>query len=305
MASMSLDEFLRLPDKEIAEIVRSFGEQVCVFPFNGTRRWFLLEHAHHRFADPMEAYNDLTGKRYIEMFQMLFNHGMDTVLAPVFGGDIMERGQGYMEKIGSAMSRLAEHPDFTTFYKEYGVRVHFYGDYGKKFHASKYAYLNDLFDEITRKTAQNKKHRLFYGVFASDATETIAELSVRHYQKNAKLPTRREIIEQYYGEYIEKASMFIGFEKFSVFDYPILNTGEESLYFTVAPSLFVGERQFRHILYDHLYLRPTEEPDYLLMPKDDLEAMKSFYKINREVTYGVGKISGGIWHEKQKVIDNG
>lgn len=225
---MSLDEFLHLSDVKLAEVVRSFGEQVCVFPFNGTRRWFLLEHAHKKFADPMDAYNDLTGKRYIEMYQMLFNHGIDTILAPVFGGDIMERGREYMEKIGSAMSRLAEHPDFTTFYKEYDVRVHFYGDYPKKFQPGRYAYLTDLFDEITRKTAQHKKHRLFYGVFASDATETIADLSVRHHQKYAKLPTRRELIEQYYGEYIEKASLFIGFEKFSVFDYPMLNTGERS-----------------------------------------------------------------------------
>lgn len=298
MPSMPLDEFLQLPAEKIAGVVRSFGEQVCVFPFNGTRRWFLLEHAHKKFSDPVDAYNDLTSKRYIEMFQMLFNHGVDTVLAPVFGGDIMERGQEYMEKIGSAMSRLAEHPDFTTFYKECDARVHFYGDYRKKFHATDYAYLTGLFDEITRSTAQNKTHRLFYGVFGSDATEAIAELSVRHFQENAKLPTRHEIIEKYYGEYIDKASMFIGFEKFNVFDYPMLNTGEESLYFTIAPSLFMNERQLRHILYDHLYLRPTPDPDYSGMSQDDLISMKSFYGSNREITHGVGEMRNGIWTEK-------
>lgn len=301
MTSMQLGDFLQLPNEKIADIVCSFGEQVCVFPFNGTRRWFLLEHAHKKFDDYVESYNDLTGKRYIEIFQMLFNHGIDTVLAPVFGDDIMERSQEYMEKIGSAMSRLAEHPDFTSFYKEYGVCVHFYGDYRKKFHASNYAYLIDLFDKITQETAQNKKYRLFYGVFANDAIETIAELSVQYYKKNAKLPTRREIVEQYYGDYIEKASMFIGFEKFSVFDYPMLGRGDESLYFTVAPSLFMSDQQLRCILYDHLYLRPSEEPDYLAMSKDDLLAMKSFYKTNRDATYGVGNVSGGIWYEKTKI----
>jgi adenosine tuberculosinyltransferase len=302
MTPISLEEFLQFSNEKIAEIARSFGEQVCVFPFNGTRRWFLLEHVHNKFDDPTEAYNDLTGKRYIEMFQMLFDHGIDTVLAPVFGGDIMERGQEYMKKIGVAMSRLAEHPDFTSFYEECSVRVHFYGDYRKKFHASKYAYLIDGFDRITRETAHNIKHRIFYGIFANDATETIAELSLHHFQQNAVPPTRREIIEQYYGEYIEKASMFIGFEKFSVFDYPMLNTGNENLYFTVAPSLFMSDQQLRHILYDHLYLRPLEEPDYMTMSKDDLNAMKRFYKANRDASYGVGELRGGIWYARTKII---
>ena len=74
----------------------------------------------------------------------------------------------------------------------------------------------------------------------TDATATTAELSVNHFQKTGKIPSRRELIEQYYGEYIEKADIFIGFEKFNVFDYPMLGWGEESLYFTAAPSLYLS-----------------------------------------------------------------
>lgn len=305
MENISLDEFLRIFDHEAAEVVRSVGLQVCVFPFNGTRRWFLLEHGGKKFEDWMEAYNDLTGKRYVEMYQMLFDHGVDTVLAPIFGGDIMERGQEYMEKIGSALSRLAEHSDFVDFYKSHDVRVHFYGDYRKKFSATGYSALTDLFDRVTRETSSNKKNRLFYGVFASDAAEAIAELSIQYFQKNAKVPSRRELIEQYYGEYIEKADLFIGFEKFSAFDYPMLNSGEENLYFTVAPSLYMTKRQLREILYDHLFLRPMEEPDYTQMPQEEIGMMKNFYEKNRETTYGIGEIRGGIWYGNARIINNG
>lgn len=293
---MNREEFLDLPTGTVAEIVRGSGPQVCVFPFNGTRRWFLLEHGRENHADPAQAYVELTSKRYIAMYQMLFEHGLDTIVAPIFGGDILGRGEEYMEQIGSGMSLLAEHPYFLSFYEEYGVRVHFYGDYRKEFLGTKYTYLSELFDDLTQKTVTNDTYRLFYGVFGSDATETIAELSVQFHQKAGRVPTRRELIELYYGDYIEKASLFIGFEKFSVFDYPMLGWGGESLYFTVAPSLYMNTRQLREILYDHIYLRPLEEPDYLEMPQKNFEAMHRFYQRERETTLGVGEVCDGIWY---------
>jgi tuberculosinol/isotuberculosinol synthase len=301
MEHMDRDNFLALPTNEIAKIVRAGGSQVCVFPFNGTRRWFLLEYGREDHTDPAQAYIDLTSKRYAEMYQMLFDHGLDTVVAPVFGGEILNRGEEYMEQIGVGMALLAEYPGFLSFYENYDVRVRFYGDYRKELAGTKYAYLIDLFDEISHKTAKNKSYRLFYGVFGTDATEVIAELSVNHHQKTGRIPTRRELIEFYYGEYIEKANIFIGFEKFNVFDYPMLSWGEESLYFTVAPSLYMNERQLRNILYDYIYLRPVQDPDYFTMPTEDFEAMRRFYEINREVTFGVGEMRGEIWYSMPAV----
>ena len=137
------------------------------------------------------------------------------------------------------------------------------------------------------------------------ATETIAELSVQHHQKTGCIPTRRELIELYYSEYIEKANIFIGFEKFNVFDYPMLSSGEESLYFTVAPSLYMNERQLRNILYDYIYLRPIQDPNYFNMPTEDFEAMRRFYEVHRETTFGIGEMHGGIWYPvSQNLIEN-
>jgi tuberculosinol/isotuberculosinol synthase len=102
----------------------------------------------------------------------------------------------------------------------------------------------------------------------------------------------------YYGEYLEKADLFIGFGKFKAFDYPMLNMGKESLYFTAAPSLFMTETLLREILYDHIYLRPLSEPDYSTMAKEDLETMKKFYKNNRTLAFGIGEMRGGIWYSK-------
>jgi adenosine tuberculosinyltransferase len=164
-----------------------------------------------------------------------------------------------------------------------------------------YAYVCDSFDEITRQTAHHKRRSLFFGVCADDATESIADLSVKHYQETGKIPSRRELIESYYGEYIEKADIFIGFEKFNVFDYPMLNWGEESLYFTAAPSLYMNERQLRNILFDYIYLRPVQDPDYFTMSKEDFESMRKYYEVNRDVIFGVGEMRGGIWYANAQV----
>lgn len=295
------EEFQQLSTEEIASLVRVSGSKTIVFPFNGTRRWFLLEHGRENHVNPTEVYMDRTTKGYIHIYEMLFNHGLNAVIAPVFGSEILNRGEEYMKQIGSGMRLFAEHPSFLEFYEKYEVRVHFYGDYRRELSKTKYAYLVDVFDDLAQKTSKNSRNRLFYGVFGSDATEMIAEFSVKYHQDTGRIPTRSEIIEFYYGEYIEKADIFIGFEKFNVFDYPMLTWGEESLYFTTAPSLYMSESLLRNILYDYIYLRPIQDPDYFTMPKEDFEDMRRFYKTNRNHAFGIGEIRGGIWYSKSGV----
>jgi len=302
MEHMDREEFLTLPAAKLAEIIHADRSIVCVFPFNGTRRWFLLEHGRDfTKGDAAKTYVELTTQGYIAAYKLVFNQGIDTIIAPVFGGEIFNRGEEYMREIGVGMALLATHPAFIEFYKEHDIRVHFYGEYRKQLGQTPYAYICDSFDEITHQTAHHTKHRLFYGVCAEDATQTIAELSVKHFQENGEIPSRRELIENYYGEYIEKADIFIGFEKFNVFDYPMLGWGEESLYFTVSPSLYMNERQLRNILYDYIYLRPVQDPDYFTMPEEDFNLMRQFYKTNREVTLGIGDMRGGIWYSKSNI----
>jgi tuberculosinol/isotuberculosinol synthase len=297
MEHFDYEKFLSLPMDELAKIVRGDRPKTCVFPFNGTRRWFLLEYGREYDEQTAQKYVDLTAQAYAAVYKLVFDHGLDKIVAPVFGGEIFNRGEEYMREIGSHMTLFATHPAFLELYETYGVRVHFYGDYRRQLSNTPYSYIYESFDEITRKTAHHKERALFYGVCGEDATATIANLAIKYYQEIGKSPSRGELIEQYYGEYIEKADIFIGFEKFNVFDYPMLSWGEESLYYTVTPSLYMNQRQLRRILYDYVYLRPVQDPDYFTMPEADFELMREHYKINNETTFGVGEMKGGIWYE--------
>lgn len=294
---ITLNEFLKLSNTEVAKLVRGSGNQVCVFPINNTRRWFALEHGQESFDDPIQAYMDITGQAHIDLYKLMFDHGIDTLLTPIFGGELFRRGDEYMQRIGAdGLAKIASDPNFLNFYKEYDVRVRFYGDHRRELKDTPFAYLSDMFDTATAQTLSHNSHRLFFGVFATDATETVAEFSVRYHAENGKIPNKKEIVSMYYGEYVNPATMFISSDKFWVFDYPLLSSGEEDLYFMAAPCLYITKNQLKHILYDHLYARIIDHPEYSEMTREGFMYMKKFYSENREITLGIGKMVDNVWY---------
>jgi tuberculosinol/isotuberculosinol synthase len=293
---MEFQTFLKLSSDEVSQIVRNTGPKVCAFPINGTRRWFLLEHGDEVGDDPIAAYMDIASRNHIGLYKLFFDHGIDTLLTPVFGPDLLLRGDEYIQRIGAGgLARLASDPLFLDFYDEYQVRVRFYGAHRESLRGTPLAYLSDLFDQATERTKEHQRFRLFYGVFAQDATDRIAELAVDYFKKHSRAPQKAALVEGYYGEAIPPVSLFIGFDRLSVFDYPLLNTGAEDLYFTVAPSPYLTAGQLRKILFDHLYTRRHPEPEYTEMSPEEIEALRDFYHLNQEVILGIGELKSGVW----------
>ncbi len=290
------ERFLQLPTEEISALVKATGEKVCVFPVNGTRRWFMLEHGNEAGVDFFEAYMDASIKNHIQLCEMFFNHGIDTILAPVFGRELMRRGDEYTQRVGiDGLARTATDKNYRDFFTRMNVRVRFYGDYRDMLTGTPYEYALKSIYEVTESTRHNNGHRLFFGVFADEVTETVSRLSVEHYLAHGAVPDKATLIRKYYGEDMPSVSMFIGFDKFSVFDMPLLSTGEEDLYFSLSPSPYMTERQLRAILYDHIYVRRTPEPDYTKLGYEELNWLREYYRNNRDHAFGVGKLKFDLW----------
>lgn len=291
-----LEDFLQLSDQKIAALVRASGPKVCVFPVNGTRRWFLLEHADQVRDDFFEAYMNVSIQNHVELCAMLFDHGIDIILAPVFGRELMRRGDEYTQRVGiDGLVRTSTDQQYRQFFQKYDVRVYFYGDYRDILSGTPYEYALSSMYEAAEATKDNKSFRLFFGVFADEATETISRLSVEHYLAQGSIPDKQTLIRKYYGEELPPVSLFIGFDKFSVFDMPLLGTGAEDLYFSLSPSPYMTQYQLRAILYDHLYIRPTPEPDYTKLAKDELDWLREYYRRNKDHAFGVGKLKFDLW----------
>jgi len=300
---ISLAEFQQLAVEEVARFVRESGPKVCVFPINGTRRWFLLEHPSAQDGSLGDDYVTIVTRRHVELYKMLFRHGLDTLLTPVFGPDLLERGSDYVRVAAEGLSRLATQPELLAFYDEWGVRIRFYGDHRRFLGPTPHAYLSDLFDDIAARTAGNGPYRLFFGVFAHDASQTIAEQAIRYHARHGRVPDRQTLIRLYYGEAVGNVDLFIGFDKLCAFDMPLVATGNEDLYFTVSPSLYLTESQLRGILYDHLVSRRQEEHDYGPLRPQDWEWISAFYGLNMGRTLGIGlqQHRGGFWYPLPQV----
>jgi tuberculosinol/isotuberculosinol synthase len=291
-----LERFLQLPTEEVAALVKATGHKVCVFPVNGTRRWFMLEHADKIGKDFIEAYMDISIKSHVDLCAMLFDHGVETILAPVFGRELMHRGDEYTKRVGiDGLVRTSTDKNYRDFFENYNVKVCFYGDYQNILTGTPYEYALPSMYEVMEATKNNTGFRLFFGVFADEATETVARLSVEHYLAQGIVPDKETLIRKYYGEDVSPVNIFIGFDKFSVFDMPLLSTGEEDLYFSLSPSLYMTERQLRTILYDHIYTRRIPEPDYTKLPEEELNWLRQYYRKNKDYAFGVGKLQFNIW----------
>ena len=290
------ESFLQLPTNEVAALVKATGQKVCVFPVNGTRRWFMLEHGDKVGDDFIESYMDLSIRNHVELCAKLFDHGIDTILAPVFGRELMRRGDEYTKRVGiDGLVRTATDGNYREFFEKYNVRVRFYGDFREVLTGTVYEYALKSIYEVTEATKQHSGCRLFFGVFADEATETVSRLSVEHFLAQGAVPDKQTLVRKYYGEDLPPVSLFIGFDKFSVFDMPLLTTGEEDLYFSLSPSPYMTERQLRAILYDHIYVRPTPEPDYTKLEPQEIEWLRNYYRDNKDYAFGVGKLKFNLW----------
>jgi len=285
---VDLETFQSLPTEEVARLVRESGPKVCVFPVNGTRRWLMLEYPDEVAADFVDAYLRVVGQRMTELFKLFFDHGIDTLLSPLFGPDLLEREDEYLHLVAVGLSWFVRDQNCLDFYDAYDVRARVYGDAPRYLKSTSYTHLQSAFDELAQRTATHRRHRLFIGICAHDATETVAEISVRYYQEHGHLPNKRQIVEAYYGEYVEPVDIFIGFDRPTVFDMPLVATGSEDLYFTVSPSPYLDAHILRAILYDHIYVRRVNEASYAGLSAEDWQVLADFYTLNRRRVLGLG-----------------
>jgi adenosine tuberculosinyltransferase len=293
---MDWSTFAQLPAAEIAQLIRAQGGKVCVFPINGTRRWFTLEYPEEAARNFTAAYLDIAGRRHVELYRLFFDHGLDTLLTPIVGPDILQRDVAYGQILLEGLLWFAQNPLFLDFYDAYQVRAAVYGDARRYLAGTPYEAALSAFDELARRTAAYQGPRLFFGICAHDAAESVAAFGLRFFQEQGRLPDRREIVTAYYGQYVSPVDLFIGFERPSAFDMPLLATGHEDLYFTVAPSPYLEAETLRAILYDHLYTRRVQENYHDISPETWRE-LGQFYRRRRGDVLGVGERdeSGQFW----------
>jgi hypothetical protein len=267
---------------------------VMGWPFNGTRRWYLI----HRRENP-EANDYLTTiiRRQAELHRMVFVHGVGVIVAPGFGTELLTRGSAYTHYILGGLLQLADDAVYQEMFAT-GLQIRFYGDYEEVLNTPSLRPLLQACAQLTAATESNEGPLLLIGLFADTPHQTLARLSVEFAKREGYPPNRQQLIEAYYGLAVPDLDLYLGFAQPSLFDVPLLTTGEEDLYVTLAPSPSLTEKQLREILYDHLVTRPTAEISYESLSHEAQEALAEYNKRYSGATLGIGRIDPltGIWN---------
>ena len=290
-----LEEWFSRPRQEVSGWVKSASEPLVIgWPFNGTRRWYLL----HSLQNPSsESYVRTVVREQAKRQSLLFELGTSAILAPCFGYELLGRGEEYTYAVAEAIFEIGKDPINRAMF-ERGVRLRFYGDYEQMLDTPRLRPMLDECHKLMERTAGNRGPLLLLGLFADSPHERIAQMSIDFYKRQGRAPDRQELIREYYGVEVYDLSLYIGFARPALFDVPLITTGEEDLYATLAPSPEVTERQLREILYDHLVLKRVEEADYESFSEESIERLREYSEAHREQTLGVGRIDPltGMWN---------
>lgn len=290
-----LSEWLDWPTERVARWIADRPQPVVVgWPFNGTRRWYLL---HRRENPDAEDYLTTLIRRQAEQHRMLLAHGVSAVLAPGFGSELLQRGPDYTRLVLGGLLQLADDAVYKEMFTA-GVRLRFYGDYEEVLDRPDFQPLLKACADLTAETASRDGPLLMIGLFADAPYLKIARLSIEFAQKHERPPNRRELIEAYYGILVPDLSLYLGFAQPALFDVPLLTTGLEDLYATLTPSPDLTEKQLRDILYDHLITRRVPEPDYETLSEEAQAALAEYNERHSGITLGTGRIDPltGTWN---------
>ena len=291
----SLAQWLGSPTEEVARWVSASPRPVVMgWPPNGTRRWYLSYRREHPDAPDYVA---TTIRRQAEQHRMVFAHGVRVVAAPHFGYDLLQRGPAYTRTVLGGLLQLGEDAVNREMF-EAGLRVRFYGDYEEVLDTPGFRRLLGACADLTEATASGDGPLLLIGLFADAPYPRLARLSVEFANRRGRPPDRQELIEAYYGLAVPDLSLYLGYLRPALFDVPLLATGQEDLYATLAPSADLIERQLREILYDHLVTRRIPEADYEGLSGEALAALLEYNARHRGVTLGTGRIDPitGLWN---------
>ncbi|HXV99823.1 MAG TPA: hypothetical protein VEC93_15505 [Anaerolineae bacterium] len=244
----TLPEWLQLDDQIMANIVAPRAATAAIY-LNGTRRWFLSQNKN--WAD----YSKTAGLAQRELSQLFYDHGLQTLIQPLLGYDLLERGQQYLRlAVEQGLAEMAT-ADYRDWYHSLGIRVTFYGNWSATLSKLGFTQVVKLLDELAAETRHYTQRKLLLGLFADESLDNVVALA-KHVNQG------EELLNQYYGQPVGPVDLIIGSGQPAIWDLPLLDINKASMYFLQAPTFSLDRETLRQILYDHLYQRINDDAIY-------------------------------------------
>ena len=223
-------------------------------PFNGTRRWYLATFDKDQSALYTQDYLDQVTLRMREVFGWMFADGVAAVYSPIIGHALATRGEAYMQ-FGMAAITATCTPKALAWHKSKRISVRFYGD--------RQPLPPDVRDTIAEMehatTFEAPQGVVYYGIFADQPLSDIITQTLSLASEADTPPSPEALIHSYYGAAAPTVSIWIGCDQPTVFDVPLVLSGDSALYFLTYPTPYFSHLAWRRVLYDYLFVRGDEE----------------------------------------------
>jgi hypothetical protein len=235
----------------------------------------------------------------MDNLDVFFSHGLRVLFVPLIGSHIFKSSQSRQHKaLRKILEIIFKSKKWVEFYKKYDIRVKVYGNlaYLEK---KDYSRSREWIENITRSTAGNKSHTLFYG-FASgnENGPAFMEYAVDFYKNTGLQPTYRQLSTSYYGEHVSPAHFFIMSTKFAGLNAlpPFMTNRETRMYFFPAPGILSLTREtYRKILYDLLFCQPEKSRrEYEESDLEYADLLKTYFLDNRSTVFGLSTKIGNF-----------
>lgn len=275
---LSRREFLAASNEKVAKV----APQTMIYSVSGTRRGAALAGKDTQG----EEYVRWSRERMMVCLDLIFGHGVQHVLMPVITpSQFNEATPQYREHLWQWLDEGLAGPEALAEYQERGWRVRI--PFGQELPR-----LRRASSSVERTTADESRCNLW--VFVVPEHNLLWKHALVRLQ-NAGSPSPQEAIRVLYGAPIPPATLYLDFGKPVVSPdlLPPLLAGVLHCYWTQQPGYSLDERQFRTILYDYAYIRPTWRENKTGRAEQALEHRDTW---GQEVIVGLGTRLGPFWY---------
>ncbi|KAF2070650.1 hypothetical protein CYY_008028 [Polysphondylium violaceum] len=321
--NINMEDFMLLSNSQISYLYRSIkgSKTTMVYAYDGTRRSWLINENNSQFGLPSKdktvlidyaEYSKTAIHNLLYQLVMMFQHGVDTIVYPMWFCTLENRGPEYLPKFIQylwGLKALLDNPELIEMYNANGIRVIFYGEFRELLQRGNDPELLRVFEKIMDQTKHNTQKTVLLGTNIQEPSDVIIKETFDFYSKHGRKPSKNDLVKQHYGVDVSDVNFYLGFDRFSTDGRPILisDKGAEDLYYSVSPHSFLSTTQFRKVLYDHLFLRSVSNAKEYTLTAMDIEMMKIFYQNNSNSIMGVGAVNphGRYWYPTPQVMVSG
>lgn len=280
---LSLEAFLAAP---LAEVSAAAPESM-IYSVSGTRRGAALAGR----PDRGQEYVQWSREQMMACLDLIFDHGVRHVIMPVITpSQFMEATPAYREHLWDWLDEGLAGADAVIDYQARGwqVRIPF---------ADSLPRLRKAGSRLAQETTTDDGPYLWVFVISSHNLlweQALAQLA----QRSQPVRTASEAVRFLYGADIPPATLYLDFGKpvFSPDIAPPFLSGVMHCYWTQRPGYSLDEGQWRRILYDYAYARPTWKEDKQGRAEKAL-AHEEVWRQN--LIIGLGRRLGPFWYPQR------